>query len=118
MIDSDSSGALVVCSCCILAGRLRQHLWKRHDDLVDDLHRKVIRFLLTSFDIIVLPAFDTSRLVRRSDDTSDDQPPPKSGQVPDRDKRRWVRRMTKSTVQGMLHLSHGTLLSVLFPVDD
>jgi hypothetical protein len=93
-------------------------LWKRHDDLVDDLHRKVIRFLLTSFDIIVLPAFDTSRLVRRSDDTSDDQPPPKSGQVPDRDKRRWVRRMTKSTVQGMLHLSHGTLLSVLFPVDD
>lgn len=34
-------------------------------DLVDELHHKVARFLVTNFDVIVLPTFDSSDMVKR-----------------------------------------------------
>ena len=58
---------------------------KRIRNLVDEIHRKAIRFLVDTFDIIVLPKFDATRMSLR-----------KPG-----------RRLGKKTVRGMLGWAHG-----------
>ena len=44
------------------AGRLRLRI----ENLVQELHRQAARFLVNSFDVILLPTFETSEMVKRS----------------------------------------------------
>ena len=44
------------------AGRMRLRI----ENLVQELHRQAARFLVTSFDVILLPGFETSEMVERS----------------------------------------------------
>ena len=43
------------------AGRMRIRI----ENLVDELHRQAARFLVNAFDVILLPAFETSEMVER-----------------------------------------------------
>ncbi len=59
----------------------------RHQNLVADLHRRVAYDLVSNYDVILLPLFETSLLVRKSDET----------------RKRFLRRFT---IRGMLGLAH------------
>ena len=61
------------------AGRMRV----RVENLISELHRKVARFLVKNFDVILLPAFETSEMVERG-----------------------RRRIRSKTVRNLLSLAH------------
>jgi putative transposase len=65
--------------------RAQARLRKRIRNLVDEIHRKTIRFLVETFDIIVIPKFGATQMSLR-----------KPG-----------RRLAKKTVRGMLGWAHG-----------
>ena len=65
--------------------RAQARVRKRIRNLVDEIHRKAIQFLVETFDIVVLPTFDASRMSIR----------------------RPGRRLTRKTVRGMLGWAHG-----------
>ena len=60
-----------------------QKIQKRIQHLVDELHKKVAHFLVTNFDIILLPTFKVEQMTRRG-----------------------ARKIRKKTVRQMLTLSH------------
>jgi transposase len=102
-----------------LTTRRLASLWRRRDNLLDDLHRRIVRVLLTTYDKIVIPPLDVQRLSQRSDG----QTPAKTstasaaaagdasaggrGAPPKR------RRINAQTAQSMLDLSHGLFRSRL-----
>jgi len=59
----------------------------RHQNLVEDLHRRVAYDLVTNHDVILLPTFETKQLAQKGDET----------------RQRFLRR---KTVRGMLGLAH------------
>ncbi len=59
----------------------------RQQNLVADLHRRVAYDLVSNYDVILLPTFETKRMVRKSNET----------------RKRFIRR---KTVRGMLGLAH------------
>lgn len=59
----------------------------RQRNLVEDLHRRVAFDLVSNYDLILLPSFETRKMVRRSNET----------------KQRFIQR---KTVRGMLGLAH------------
>ena len=61
------------------AGRMRLRI----ENLVQELHRQAARFLVNSFDVILLPTFETSEMVERS-----------------------RRRIRSKTVRNLLNLAH------------
>ena len=61
------------------AGRMRIRI----ENLVDELHRQAARFLVNAFDVILLPAFETSEMVERG-----------------------RRRIRSKTVRNLLSLAH------------
>jgi len=66
----------------------RIHLVRaRHQNLVEDLHRRVANDLVINHDVILLPTFETKRMVQKSNET----------------RKRFIRR---KTVRGMLGLAH------------
>ena len=49
-------------------GRLKKAIWRMRwkiRDLVDELHHKIAYFLVTRFDVILLPTFETSQMVSK-----------------------------------------------------
>ena len=60
-----------------------QKIQKKIQNLVDELHKKVAHFLVTNFDVILLPTFETQQMTRRG-----------------------ARKIRKKTVRQMLTLSH------------
>ncbi len=59
----------------------------RQQNLVEDLHRRVAYDLVSIYDVILLPTFETKQMVKKSDET----------------RKRFIRR---KTVRGMLGLAH------------
>ena len=60
-----------------------QKIQKKIQNLVDELHKKVAHFLVTNYDVILLPTFETSQMTRRG-----------------------ARKIRKKSVRQMLTLSH------------
>ena len=63
--------------------RAANRMWLRIENLVQELHRQAARFLVTSFDVILLPGFETSEMVERG-----------------------RRRIRSKTVRNLLSLAH------------
>lgn len=59
----------------------------RQQNLVEDLHKRVAHDLVTNYDVILLPTFETRQMVQKNDET----------------RQRFLRR---KTVRGMLGLAH------------
>ena len=59
----------------------------RQQNLVEDLHKRVAYDLVSNYDVILLPIFETKQMVKKSDET----------------RKRFIRR---KTVRGMLGLAH------------
>jgi len=59
----------------------------RHQNLVEDLHRRVANDLVTNHDVILLPTFETKQMVQKSDET----------------RKRFLRRKTVRCMLGLAH---------------